>query len=266
MGNIFYTYFITPITNILVLFYHLLYTLHIPYALGFSIVALTAFIRIILFPLMSAQIKASNKMQKIAPHIANLKEKHKGDQKKQQEEMMRLYKEHGVNPAAGCLPTLIQLPVIISLYNVLNTTVAAHSIENINKINKILYFPFLKIDRIWDTSFFGLSLFNSPSKILPHDPFVLIFPIIAGFSQLILSKMMLPATQVPKEQRKDDFQSAFQSQSMIIFPLMIGFFSYTLPVGLSLYWITLNIFGILQQYILVGAGGLAVWLNKSKNI
>jgi len=265
MGDFFYTFFIVPITNVLVLFYYALYSLHIPYALGFAIIALTAFIRILLYPLMSAQIKASSKMQKIAPHVANLKEKHKGDQKKQQEEMMKLYKEHGVNPAAGCLPTLIQLPVIISLYNVLNSTVSARSVASIDKINNILYFPFLKIDKIWDTSFFGLGLFETPSKMLTHAPFVLILPVVAGLSQLVLSKMMM-LEHASVQPKKDDFQSAFQSQSLIIFPLMIGFFSYTLPVGLSLYWITLNIFGILQQYLLVGVGSLGVWINKTKNL
>lgn len=258
--NIFYFLFIQPITNILVAFYHALLFLHFPYALGFSIIALTVFIRIILYPFVSAQIKASYKMQKIAPHLAEIKEKHKTDRKKQQEEMMRLYKEHGVNPAAGCLPMIIQLPIIWSLYNVLTTTVAAHSIESIKKINDHLYFSFLKINQVWDTSFFGLSLFSSPSKLIANQPLIILLPVLTGALQFILSKMMMSDT--PVQGKKDDFQSAFQSQSLFIFPVMIAFFSFSLPLGLSLYWNTFTIFGILQQYLLVGPGGLKPWLQK----
>ena len=114
--NIFEILFVQPITNLLVAFYQLLALLHVPYSLGFSIIALTIFIRVLLSPFVSAQIKAASKMQKLAPHMAVVKEKHKNDKKKQQEELLRLYKEHGVNPASGCLPILIQIPVVWSLY------------------------------------------------------------------------------------------------------------------------------------------------------
>src|SRR4030042_5541208 len=109
--NIFDQLIVDPIINILLLIYQVLFTLGVPYALGFSIIVLTVIIRFILYPLTTAQLKASKKMQEVAPHISKLKEKHKGDAKMLQAETMRLYKEFGVNPMAGCLPLLIQLPV-----------------------------------------------------------------------------------------------------------------------------------------------------------
>ncbi len=267
IGAVFVTFFINPITNVLIGVYQLLLFLHIPYPLGFAVILLTVLIRLVLYPFTSQQIKSAYKMQKVSPHIAALKEKHKDDKKRQQEEMMKLYKEHGVNPMAGCLPLLIQLPIIWSLYNVLTHVVSANSAQTVASINKSLYFSWLKINPShWDVYFFGIALAGSPSKLIPHNPLFILIPIITGVLQFILSKMMLPhPLDVPRvEKKKDDFQSAFQTQSLYIFPVMIGFFSYNLPLGLSLYWNTFTLFGILQQYLLVGAGAAAPYFKKVK--
>ncbi|HVZ67105.1 MAG TPA: YidC/Oxa1 family membrane protein insertase [Patescibacteria group bacterium] len=273
MFQIFNVIFTYPITNLLVAFYQLLSHFGIPYAFGFSIILLTGVIRLILFPFMSQQIKSTYKMQKVAPLINALKEKHKGDNKRQQEEIMKLYKEHGVNPAGGCIPLLIQIPVIYSLYHTLITAVNANTVQEINAINKVLYFDWLKIQSIWNLNFFGLPLGVAPWDLVKHGQYLFILiPVITGASQFILSKMMMPeevldakmvlAKQTPK--KDDDFQAAFQKQSLFIFPAMIGIFAATLPMGLSLYWNTFTIFGILQQYILVGGGSLTPHINKLK--
>ena len=110
--NIFDTLILNPILNILLLNYKLFSSIGAPFALGFAIIGLTIVIRVILYPLMSAQLKAAKKMQDVNPHLSRLREKHKGDAKTLQQETMKLYKEFGINPAAGCLPILIQLPVI----------------------------------------------------------------------------------------------------------------------------------------------------------
>ena len=102
--QLFDTLLVQPIINILVAFYQALMWAHIPFALGFSIILLTALIRLLMFPLTASQLRISKKMQDLAPHLSNIKDKHKGDMKKQQEATMALYKEHNVNPAAGCLP------------------------------------------------------------------------------------------------------------------------------------------------------------------
>lgn len=265
MGEIFSILFVNPITNVLVAAYHLLAFIGVPYALGFAIITLTVIIKLILWPFVSAQIKSTTKMQRMAPHMAVLREKHKDDKKRQQEEMMKLYKEHGVNPAAGCLPMIIQLPIIWSLYGVLTKVVEVNSVASLNAINNVLYFDFLKLNRLWDSTFLGVSLAASPSKEIATAPYLLLVPVLTGVFQFVLSKMMVPELgDAPKktEKKEEDFSTAFQKQSLFLFPIMIGFFSYSLPVGLSLYWNTFTIFGILQQYLLVGSGGAKPWFEK----
>jgi YidC/Oxa1 family membrane protein insertase len=274
MGNFFTVVLVNPIINILLLLYQVFAFFHIPYALGFSIIGLTVVIRFILYPLTTSQLQASMKMQKIAPHLSKLKDKYKGDNARIQQETLNLYKEHGINPAAGCLPILIQMPLIWALYYVLQRVVNVKF--GIVEINKIVYFDFLKLHSAWDSSFFGLSLGAMPSKIISTvGPLILLIPILTGVFQFILSKMMIPAKTGIEVLEKDiekkgnidkkdagDFASAFQTQSMFIFPIMIGFFSFSFPIGLSLYWNTFTIFGIIQQYKVMGLGGLNEWIKK----
>src|SRR6266498_3835948 len=116
IGNIFNLIFLGPVVNVLVLIYQGLFALHIPGAVGFSIMILTILIRVLVWPFMSSQIKATKKMADLKPHLDALKEKHKDDKQGLATAQMALYKEHGVNPAGGCLPALIQIPVFIALY------------------------------------------------------------------------------------------------------------------------------------------------------
>lgn len=257
-----------PILNVLVGVYKIFLSLHIPYALGFSIIGLTIIIRFILYPLISSQLRASRKMQEAAPHISKLKEIHKGDAKRLQAETMRLYKERGINPLAGCLPVIVQLPIIWALYYVLQQIVDLKQDMVVSQINKVVYFDWLRLTDGWDSSFFGLPLGASPSSLFTKvGPLVILVPVLTGFLQFLLSKMLVSPQpqenpQEKEKQKKDDFASAFQTQSMYIFPIMIGFFSYTFSIGLSLYWNTFTIFGIIQQYKILGLGGLASWKNK----
>lgn len=258
-----------PIINVLVVIYQIFYFLHIPFALGFSIIALTIIIRLILYPLTTSQLKATKKMQDLNPHLSRLKEKHKGDSKTLQAETMKLYKEFGVNPAAGCLPVLVQLPVIWALYTVLQDVVRF----NITAINKVLYSDSIRLTKTWDLTFFGLPLAQSPSGLISTMPIVILVPVLTGVFQFIQSKMMLTASpnasdkkvaevKAGGEKKSEDFATAFQKQSLYIFPLMIGFFSWGFPIGLSLYWNTFTIFGIIQQYKISGLGGLSEWAGK----
>jgi len=259
-----------PLINILVVIYHGLFLLHIPYPLGFSIIVLTVLIRVILYPLTASQLKAAKKMQELSPHLSNLKEKHKNDAKTLQAETMKLYKEHGVNPAAGCLPLIIQLPVIFALYSVLQDIVKFSTTE----INRVLYSDSIRLTKSWNTTFFGIPLAQNPSHLITTiGPLVLLIPVLTGVFQLIQSKMMMvKATNLPaiktEKKKEDDFATAFQTQSLYIFPFMIAFFSYNFPIGLSLYWNTFTVFGIIQQYKISGLGGLKDWIDKiygSKN-
>jgi len=199
-------------------------------------------------------------MQQLTPHISKLKEKHKNDAKRLQMEQMALFKEHGVNPASGCFVMLVQIPILIGLYNVLLIVVHA---KTVHAINSRLYFDFLKLTHMWNTNFFGLPLGSTPKELLGIVGFGILFvSVLTGGLQLIQSKMMMqPKAEMPKKDKKDepDFATAFQTQSMYLLPFMVGFFSFSLPFGLSLYWNTLTIFGIIQQYIISGWGGLVDW-------
>ena len=262
MFEIFNILFTNPIINLLVGSYQLFNSIGVPFAFGFAIILLTALIRLILWPLTAAQVKSASQMQKIAPLMKASREKYKDDKKKQQEELMRIYREHKINPAAGCLPLIIQIPVIWSLYHVLTIAVGINNLAKLNDINKVLYLDFLKLDSIWNTMFFGIPLGVTPSKLWASAPYLILIPVLTGVLQFVLSKMMTSdIPQVPGT-KEDDFQTAFQKQSLFIFPVMIGFFAFTLPVGLSVYWNTFTIFGILQQYLLVGPGGAAPWFKK----
>src|SRR3990167_9295026 len=140
IGDIFNLIFLGPVVNLLVLIFQGLSSLHIPGALGFSIMFLTIVIRVLVWPFMSSQIKATKKMADLKPHLDVLKVKHKGDKQGLATAQMALYKEHGVNPAGGCLPALIQIPIFIALYQSI-TNVLPGAEGNIDKINSLLYFP-----------------------------------------------------------------------------------------------------------------------------
>lgn len=278
--SFFLSVLIRPIITILVAIYQGLLLLHVPFALGFSIIILTALIRFVLYPLTNSQLRASKKMQDLAPHIARLKEKHKGDNKRIQAETMALYKEHNVNPAAGCLPMLVQLPIILGLYNVLQTVVKYNTHTAVSQINNLLYINSVRLIKPWDTNFFGVALGKSPAQLLPvMGVFVFLIPLLTGVLQLLQSKMLIskphPGIKLAEDKKtgkevalggekkkNDDFASAFQTQSLYIFPVMIGFFSFQFPLGLSLYWNTFTIFGIIQQYKISGLGGLHEWREK----
>ncbi|MCL5970384.1 MAG: YidC/Oxa1 family membrane protein insertase [Patescibacteria group bacterium] len=276
MSFIFNEILVRPIINILLAIYQVLFAVHVPYALGFSIIILTIIIRFILYPLTASQLKASKKMQQIAPHLSHLKQKHKGDAKRIQQETMRLYKEHGVNPAAGCLPIVIQLPIIWALYSVLQKVVRISPSTLVSEVNKLAYpLDFLKLSHPWDQYFFGIPLGQTPSTLIKVMPLIMLVPALTALFQFVQSKMMFskPKEEVLKEQgvktkkepkKEEDFAAAFQKQSLYIFPVMIGFFSYSFPIGLSLYWNTFTLFGILQQYKIQGLGGLEEWTKKKK--
>jgi YidC/Oxa1 family membrane protein insertase len=300
--DIFNALLVQPILNILVLIYQGLSFLHIPSGLAFSIILLTILVRFVMFPLMHASLKQQKKMQEIQPHLNKLKEKHKNDLKMQQTAQMELFKEHGVNPASGCLIGLVQIPLFIALYQVLDKLVNPHHmklftkipdpIRNVGDLNNHLYSWVPKLNHLWDTTFLGIPLGHAPSQILPLNQLfinlhwakgtehaiptaafaILLIPVLTGGLQLIQSKMMMSPSPVAPyapepvsgKGKEEDAAVSIQKQMMLMMPLMIGFFSFSLPFGLSLYWNTLTIFGIIQQYLVGGWGGMTDWFGKKK--
>ncbi|OGD93895.1 hypothetical protein A2697_04835 [Candidatus Curtissbacteria bacterium RIFCSPHIGHO2_01_FULL_41_44] len=269
--NPFEVFLTTPILNLLIAYYAALKTLFIPWALGFAIILLTVTIRLVLWPLTGVQLKSTQKMAALKPHLDRIKLEHGHDKIRHQQEVSKLYKEHGVNPLSGCLPMILQIPVFIALYNVLLKIVQVNG-DFLNKINSQLYFSFLHLDKVPDTYFLGFNLSDKPNQWQQAGILILAIPILTGLLQLIQSKMLTPAlppspsiTPVKKTDSKgeiEDTMAQVSSQMTLIMPLMIAFFSYGFPVGLSLYWNTFTIIGIIQQYVISGPGALNKYLPK----
>lgn len=270
--NAFDTLLINPILNMLIVFYGLLNTANIPGSLGLSIIAMTLVIRLALWPLTTQQLKSSKKMAELKPHLDKIKETHKDDKIRHQQEVSRLYKEHGVNPLSGCLPLLLQMPIFIALYQVLLKFVDITNSDLLANINDRIYIPALKLQDIPSTYFFGLNLSSKPNEWATIGIFILAIPLVTGVLQFIQSKMLVAQQTTPakikkgkKEEKKEsleDSMAQMQSQMTFIMPAMIAFFSYGFPVGLALYWNTFTVIGIVQQYKIMGAGSLNEYLPE----
>lgn len=242
-----------PITNLLVVFYKLCEWLHIPGPLGWAIILLTVAIRLILYPLMKAQLTSAKKMADLKPHLDELSARHKDDKQALQQAQLALYKERGINPAAGCLPTLVQFPILIALYNVFYQVLGAKDITTfVDSVNHILYSQALHLQTL-DITFFGINLAMKPSEWQKYGWWLLLIPVITALLQWYQSKLMMqttPTTAVTTSatgEKKTDDMAAMQKQMMLFTPIMFGFFALQLPIGLALYWNVFGLFGIMQQ-------------------
>jgi YidC/Oxa1 family membrane protein insertase len=196
---------------------------------GLAIILFTIIIRMVLLPLTLQQIRSQKAMQRLQPEIKALQKKYAGDREKISAETMALYKEHGYNPATGCLPLVLQMPVLFALYAAL---------RDLGEHNETFQAPWL-----W------LSNLNHPDVIVIGTvslPFIL--PILAGITQWVQQRMMTPPT--------DDPQQKMQNSMMQFMPLMMLWFGLSFSSGLALYWVTQNLFGIVQQYFVTGFGSL----------
>lgn len=248
-----------PILNVLIALYKGFEFLHIPGPLGFAVIGLTLVIRLLLYPLMAAQLRSARKMARLKPHMDALNIKHKGDKQALQQAQLALYKEHGVNPAAGCLPLLIQMPVLIALYNVFYQVLNNGNLEKlIGEINHVLYVPAIKLTTL-DLNFLGVNLGIKPSQFQTQGYWLLLVPVITAALQYWQTKLMMATTPpAPKptdetalvkkdEKPPEDTAADIQKQMAIITPLMFGYFALQFPLGLALYWNVFGIFGIMQQ-------------------
>ena len=260
--NFFNDIFVIPILNVLVALYVGLHSFGIPGAFGFAIVLLTVGIRFLLHPFFKQQIDTARKMQDIKPHLDRLQAQHKKDPKRLQQEQLLLYKEHGLNPASGCLFLIIQIPIFIGLYSTLNLFLQNGVGEKtVSQINAVLYSKAITISQAIDPQFFGFNLAMTPQNA--GVGFYYIIPVLTGVLQYfqavattakpagkdIVKKPSSAKASDDKDKKPDtagDFQKAMNTQMKYIFPFMIGYFAFTLPVGLSLYWNIFSLFSILQ--------------------
>jgi YidC/Oxa1 family membrane protein insertase len=183
---------------------------------GLSIIIVTLLIRLVLLPLMIKQTKSSKAMQALQPEIKKLREKYSSkDQKTQQQlqqETMKLFQSNGVNPLAGCMPLIIQMPILLGFYQAI-----------------------MRTTEIRNHNFLWFDLGNP-------DP-IFLLPLIAGLTTYLQQRMMMGGTETVNPQMK---------MMLYIMPVMIVVFAVTFPAALSLYWVVGNIFMIVQTYFITG--------------
>jgi YidC/Oxa1 family membrane protein insertase len=254
IGQLF-NYIITePIFNVLMLLYHLFGSM------ALSIIVLTLIVRLALFPLTLRQLKSTKATQAIQPLIADVRKKYK-DQKEQYAAMQAIYKEYGVNPVAGCLPLLVQLPVLYGLFFALREALNVNGLNPVNylhSLNQAIY-PFL------------------PKFIIPPDPYMIwfggpinlghpdpthILPILAGLATFLQLRMSQPRTRTGAKDAMTQQMAVMQ----YIMPFITLIFAWGFPAGLALYWTTTSVFSMVQQYFVTGWGSLAVMPEFLQNI
>ncbi len=186
---------------------------------GLAIIVLTILVRIFTAPLMAKQMRSAERMRALQPKMKELQERYKDDRQKQSEETMKLYREEKVNPIAGCLPLLLQFPVLIGLFYALRSSIG------------LRHAPFaLWINDLSQPA----TLFVMPGIDFP----IRLLPIVMGASMFFQQKMT-PTTGMDPTQAR---------MMLIMMPAMMLFISYTFPSGLVLYWTVSNLLGIAQQY------------------
>lgn len=278
LGDLFNLLFLQPIINLVVLILYLLESANIPGALGFAIIILTIIVGLITWPFRSSQIRTTKrlneKMQELRPKIEALKEKYGKDKLGFSQAQAALLKEHGVNPAAGCLPSLLPILLIIPLYQVIFAFF--EGAKGLEKINYFLYSSVWHLKNLPDLYFFGINLADKPSDFGKVGLAVLLIPLITALLTFIQSKMMAPAKvkhyktdtlrEEKEKEKSEDMTQAMQSQMTYMMPIMIGWIAFTFPIGLAIYWNTLTILGITQQYFIAGWGGLTDLMVRIKNL
>lgn len=196
------------VTDSLEWLYQLTIQVGIPsYAL--AIVLLTVIIKILLYPLTYKQMKSMKAMQELQPKIKELDKKYKNDPKKKQEAMMEMYKAHGANPMAGCLPLLIQFPILIALFRGLQTFQPS-SLEHYN--------------------------FMWISDLGKADPTGFVLPVLVGLTTFLQQYITSPNANDPT-----------QKTMLYAMPVLFGWMTRSFPAGLALYWIAFSVVGTLQQ-------------------
>jgi YidC/Oxa1 family membrane protein insertase len=234
--------------------------------IGIAIILLTLLIKTILIPLFRAQIVSQRRMQILQPEIRAIAAKYKGNRTKINEEQMRLYRERGVNPASGCLPSLLQLFLLLPIYQVISQGLAA---PDISSALQFMGFPVLQdfacqavgqLQPCIDPTIWWLGNLDAhvpeilvalPNSLIgdPVHPFGLSgLALVAAILQLVQTRMMTP--------RNSDPQTQSQQRIFLILPLFSLFYGWFLPAGLFIYWIVFTAFSIVQQYLIVGWGSL----------
>lgn len=222
VGNIYNFILYQPLFNVLILFYQ-----YIPGKdFGVAVILLTILIRLVLYPLMTKSIRSQKILTELQPKIQEIQQKFKNDKQTQAKEIMALYKREKINPLGGFLPLLIQLPILIALYQVFWKGVLVKGI---------------------DPTFLGILNLAQPSIILA---------VLAGICQFFQTKTMTPKAQKVKDGDKvGQFSNMMQKQMLYIFPIFTVFILFKMPSAIGLYWVVTSLFSIGQQYLIIKQNG-----------
>jgi YidC/Oxa1 family membrane protein insertase len=234
--------------------------------IAIAIVLMTIIIRIILIPVFRRQTVSTRRTQMLAPEVKEIQRRFKGDRMKQQEAQRQLYAERGINPAAGCLPAILQIFLLIPMYSVFSqglTNFDPQAMLDVFGIRIIdlqcgvspVYNAAGHVVACLDSHAFGVD-WGQPEVIIGTTGSMLsglsLLAVISSLFQLVQSRMALPPHDPAMA---DDPQYKIQRQMAYIFPFISLIYGSFLPAGLFLYWITSTIFSIIQQYLIIGWGG-----------
>lgn len=220
---------LNPMVNLLLLFYRLL-----GHQTVLAITALTLVVRLAVLPLTLKQQQSARRMQELQPELAKLQKLYANDREKLAQEQMKLYREAGMNPLGGCLPLLIQLPLLYGLWQAIMRTLAVSPLDLVRLSQNV--YPFIP----------GLaSLIPLQSKFLwmdlgQPDPYY-VLPILVVVTSWLSQKILTPPSTDPQSR-------AMNQQMLIMMPLMFGFISISYASGLSIYFIISNLVTLLQYF------------------
>lgn len=232
ISSLFHAIFYQPILNLLVIVYN-----YIPgHDLGAAIIALTLIIRIVLFPLTQKSLKSQKSMQSIQPKIKEIQTMYKDDKQKMAKEMMELYRNEKVSPFSSIWTLVIQLPILIALYQVLIRGLGTAEITGL--------YSFVFNPTHLNTVSFGILDLSQRNLILA---------VLSGIAQFIQTKMIMvpmpPKDLAKKPGAKDEAMfSTINKQMLYFMPAFTVFIGATLPAGLTLYWFISTVLMVLQQY------------------
>jgi len=245
------TIIIQPMTNLLLWIYDFLG--HGPHMFGLAIILFTILIKLITLPLNASQVKGAQAMQALQndKEWQDIQKKYAKDKEKLAQEQMRIYKERGINPFASCLPTLVQFPIIIGLYQSITRALSVTPYDML-KLARTIY-PFQNVEGIipLNSKFLWMDL-GRPESIQILGFALPTLAIIVALTTYIQSKLTMPASTNPND------QSAQMTKMMSIYmPLMLGWFALNFASGIAVYFIISNVLGVVQY----AATGRANWSN-----
>lgn len=246
--------FITVFINVLIWIYDV-----VGNNFGLAIILFTILIRIVTWPLNAQQMKGAAAMQAMQSdkEWQAVQKKYAKDREKLAQEQMRFYREKGINPFGSCLPTLIQFPIIIALYQSITRALGSTPLDLL-KLSRSLY-PFLDASSLipLNSKFLWMNLGQPEGIPLPFDISFLpygfpLLAIVVAVTTYVQAKLTMPATPNPGDQT-----AAMSNMMSVYMPLMLGYFALTFPSGLSVYFVTSNLLGIIQYAM----QGKANWRN-----